>query len=184
MKIKKSQSIALWVGAILLVAIACSQTWYTLEMSPDGNSVELKSFDGFATYLFISPFLMLSAASVFTFMFLSRLPRLIIGALSSVFTALLLALVSFRVASADVSSLSREIEAATGIAATHGLDQIDTSVTSSAYWAIASIVLLLAIQTAATISSLTWPKKKARTELSISSEAESSDTISIWDSQR
>lgn len=183
MKIRKQTALVFWVGAIILVSIACSQNWYTLAMTPNGETVELKSFDGFTTYAFISPFLVLSGAAAFTFLFLPRVARLVIGSITSLFTAALLALVALGVAKSDISALSSEIEAATGVATAHGLNQIETSVNSITSLAIGAIALLLIIQVSVTFASKNWPARQARTELTTSAIDEN-DTISIWDSQR
>jgi TM2 domain-containing membrane protein YozV len=183
-KIKKQTALVFWVGAIILVSIACSQTWFTLAMAPNGETVELKSFDGFTTYAFISPFLVLSGAAAFTFLFLPGVARLVIGSIASLFTAALLALVTLGVAKSDISALSSEIEAATGIATAHGLKQIETTVSSSASLAIVAIALLLIIQVGVTFASKSWPARVARTELPRTVTSDENDTISIWDSQR
>jgi hypothetical protein len=183
-KIKKQTALAFWVGAIILVSIACSQTWFTLAMTPNGETVELKSFDGFTTYAFISPFLVLSGAAAFTFLFLPGVARLVIGSIASLFTAALLALVTLGVANSDISALSSEIEAATGIATAHGLNQIETTVNSSASLAVGAIALLLIIQVGVTFASKSWPARLARTELPRTVTSDENDTISIWDSQR
>lgn len=184
MKITKGLSFAAWLVGILLAVIASGQTWFTLEMKPADTVVTIQSFDGFTTFGYISPVLMLAACQGLIFFFSGPVARSWIGWASVLTSALLTVALAFDVLSQNIANLGPAIENATGIAATHGIDGVTVVTEIGGYLAILSLALLVAVQATATVTSRTWPARKARTERAVVKEGAATDTISMWDSQR
>lgn len=184
MKIKKSSSLGLWFIALGFATIAASQTWFQLSMSPNGDAVTISEFDGFTTYSFISAVLLASLAAVFVISFVGTLARKIISILALVLSGAGLALLISRVATSDISGLSSQIEKATGIAANHGIKNVDVVTTIWSQLGIASFVLLSVATLLVLLTERNWPARVAKIERQQSKAKAPTDNISLWDSQR
>ena len=182
----KSRALTLWAALVILSYIFVSQDWFTLEMTPNGETVKLASFDGVSAYSTLSPLLMLNFAAILVVSF--------VGSLARKFVALTIALVNIsslvwtalRVQQQDISGLAKQVEQMTGIAAAHGVD--DVVVTS--LWASIAFLITLALSTGAVglilFKEHRWPKRSAKTERrgAAGRVEEPKDAIGIWDSQR
>jgi hypothetical protein len=182
----KGRLLAAWAAIAVVAYIFSSQDWYTLSMSPNGESVKLATYDGLTAYGNLSPVLMLNLAGVLTVSFVGSIGRRI--------TSLLLALANLgslvwmisRVATQDISGLAKQVEQMTGIAAAHGVDGLTVQTQSAPFGLLASLALLALIALAVVITEKRWPKRAARTEIAAKTTkaGEPKDAIGIWDSQR
>ena len=186
MKLNKSKTLGLWALVLLANYIAIAQPWYSLEMAPNGTTVELGRYDGFTAYSFLSPILLVSLAALFAAAFIGGLARKIAGLLALALTAFGLVVLAGKIAGSDVSGLAPQIETLTGIAATHGIKDLTVLVLPFASISLALLSLLGAAEVVFLLSERTWPKRTAKGDRYQvqQSVSEPSDTIGLWDSQR
>lgn len=182
----KSKTLGLWALILLANYIAAAQPWYSLEMAPNGTTVELGRYDGFTAYAFLSPILLVCLAALFASAFIGGVGRKIAGLAALSVSALGVALLTPRILGADVSGLASQIEKLTGIAATHGIKDLDVLVLSWAWISLALLLLLIAVQAAFMIVERNWPKRLAKSDRYQTSQTakDDNDTIGLWDSQR
>ena len=174
------------LGLILLMLIGsfalAGQTWYLVSMSPNDETVTLKSFDGYSTYAWVSPLLLVCLAAMATSAISASATRLVslwVGAVSSIALTLLSAL---SISRQDLSGVAKELETATGIAATHGITGLDIATqplapASIGVFAVLSVVFLVAI-----FASRHWKAKAVKATRQAGRPAK--DSISLWDEQR
>lgn len=182
----KSRALTLWAALVILSYIFVSQDWFTLEMTPNGETVKLASFDGVSAYSTLSPLLMLNFAAILVVSFVGSLARKFVGLTIALVNISSLVWTALRVQQQDISGLAKQVEQMTGIAAAHGVD--DVVVTS--LWASIAFLVALALSTAAVglilFTERSWPKRSAKTERTSAAKRveEPKDAIGIWDSQR
>lgn len=182
----KSRTLTLWAALVVLSYIFVSQDWFTLEMTPNGETVKLASFDGVSAYSTLSPLLMLNFAAILVVSFVGSMARKFVALTIAIVNIASLVWTAIRVQKQDISGLAKQVEQMTGIAAAHGVD--DLAVTS--LWASIAFLVALALCTAAVgliiFTESSWPKRSAKTERSSAAKRveEPKDSIGIWDSQR
>ena len=182
----KSRALSLWAASVILSYILASQDWYTLSMSPNGETVKLSSFDGMTSYGNLSPLLMLNFAAILVVSFVGTVARKCVTAAIVIANLSGLVWLVTRIQQQDISGLAKQVEQMTGIAAAHGVEDL----TVSALWASSGFVAALGLTTAVVCGILftekNWPKRSAKTERSAATTKaeEPKDAIGIWDSQR
>lgn len=182
----KSRALTLWAALVILSYIFVSQDWFTLEMTPNGETVKLASFDGVSAYSTLSPLLMLNFAAILVVSFVGSLARKFVALTIAIVNITSLVWTAIRVQQQDISGLAKQVEQMTGIAAAHGVD--DLVVTS--LWASIGFLVALSLSTAAVgliiFTERSWPKRSAKTERTSTTKRveEPKDAIGIWDSQR
>jgi len=141
------------------------------------------SFDGFTSYPWISPFLLVALAA-FALAFLLK-PKLrgIVFIIGSVFTLALTGLTAFALATNDLRNLSSQLEAATGIATTHGFDDLGISISAAASVSTFGFLLLGFVFLLAGLTQKTWTVSRAKTQKN-TPQTTPKDPISMWDEQR
>lgn len=174
------------LGLILLMLIGsfalAGQTWYLVSMSPNDETVTLKNFDGYSAYAWVSPLLLVCLAAMATSTIsaaATRLLSLLVGAVSSIALTLLSA---FSISRQDLSGVAKELETATGIAATHGITGLDVATqplapASIGVFAVLSLVFLVGI-----FASRHWKVKAVKATRQTGRPVK--DSISLWDEQR
>jgi hypothetical protein len=181
----KDKRKALSATALLLVLswFGPGQTWFEVSMSPNDESVLLKSFDGYTAFAFISPLLLVSSAGFGMAMLSKKRSRTIALFIASVaqLSLAILALVKF--ASQDLSGVAKQIESATGIAANHGLDGVATNAQAAGFFAVAFLFLGGLALLANAISSRDWADTPKKTDQRLKG-SKPKDSISLWDQQR
>ena len=182
----KSRTLGLWALILLANYISVAQPWFGLEMAPNGTAVELGRYDGFTAYAFVSPLLLVCLAALFASAFLGGVGRKISGGVALAATGLGLFLLAPRIFGSDISGLSTQIEKLTGIAATHGIEDLTVLVMPWAWISLACLALLFAIESAFLMAEGRWPKKIAKSDRFQTSQTakDENDTIGLWDSQR
>lgn len=182
----KSRTLGLWTIVLIANYIATAQTWLLLEMAPNGTTVQLGSFDGFTTYSFLSPILLVCLAALFASLFLGGVGRKIAGLLGLAANLSALGLLVPRLLSSDVSGLAPQIEQLTGIAATHGIKDLTVLVLPWAWISVGTLALLALIQGFFLLTERKWPKKAAKSDKYQTGQTakDENDTIGLWDSQR
>ena len=182
----KSRALTLWAALVILSYSCVSQDWFTLEMTPNGETVKLASFDGVSAYSTLSPLLMLNFAAILVVSFVGSLARKFVALTIAIVNITSLVWTAIRVQQQDISGLAKQVEQMTGIAAAHGVD--DLVVTS--LWASIGFLVALSLSTAAVgliiFTERSWPKRSAKTERTSATKRveEPKDAIGIWDSQR
>ena len=178
------------LGLISLVMVGAfslaGQNWYLVSMSPGDEAVTLRNFDGYSSYPWMSPLLLVCLAALATSAISSgatRVTSLSVGAVSSVALTLLSAL---SISRQDLSGVASELEAATGIAASHGivggLEGLDIATQPLAGISVGFFVALVLLFALAAITSGNWKAKPTQPTGRTSKPAK--DPISLWDEQR
>jgi len=182
MRLAKGRSL----GLILLMLIGsfalAGQAWYLVSMSPNDDTVTLKSFDGFSAYAWLSPLLLVCLAAMATSAISIgsiRVVSLFSGA-ASAFTLTLLA--GLAISTQDLAGVTRELETATGIAATHGLNGLTITTQPFALLSIGTFALTCMVFILTVFTSKNWASRASTP--SRSSQVQTKDTISLWDEQR
>ena len=174
------------LGLIMLMLIGsfalAGQTWYLVSMSPNDETVTLKNFDGFTAHAWLSPLLLVCLAACGTSAIsaaTTRMASLLVGAISAISLALLSAV---SISNQDLSGVSKELETATGIAATHGLTGLDIVTQPMALLSIGVFGALGVVFGLAIFASRHWKSKTARPTRQPGRPVK--DSISLWDEQR
>ena len=181
--LSKGRSISVVLSLQVASWILSGQSWYQVSMTPDGESLVLQTFDGFTSYSFISALLLVALSGIAVAMLSNNFTRTLALLLSSLAGFCLSVLGITSVLSTNLTGITKQIESATGIAATHGLSGVETNTLFYAYLANASFVALAITTLTAAWFSRNWvnrlksPQKKP-------SRPKPTDSISLWDEQR
>ena len=171
------------ISFLLLAAFfLAGQTWYLVSMSPNDEAITLRSFDGYSSYPWISPLLLVCLAALATSAISSggtRLTSLSVGIGSSF---LLAVLSTISISTQDLSGVAKALETATGIAATHGVEGLAISTQPMALACAGLFVGLGLLFAVAIWTSRSW--KANRVEPSRRAIKPVKDSISLWDEQR
>ena len=175
------------LGAItvLLVAgfILSGQTWYQITMRPDESAVVLKNFDGYSTYPWISPLLLVALAAFSLASLMKAKARGVVFAIGSLSSIVLFSLTTIAVTTQDLRNVKTLLEEATGIAATHGLDSFEISVGPAAQISLLCFALRAIAFFLAALAQARWVKSQTQQSIKrVSGRA--TDSISLWDEQR
>ena len=158
------------------------QPWYLVTMSPNEETVTLKDFDGYSAYAWISPLLLVCLAAMVTAAISAGAARTVslwVGVLSSAALTLFSAL---SISQQDLSGVSKEIENATGIAATHGVTGLEIATQPLAPATVGVFGLLCLVFGLVIFSSRNW--KVSPVKATRQSHRKPKDSISLWDEQR
>jgi uncharacterized membrane protein (TIGR02234 family) len=178
--------LTLWLASLGLAWISASQTWFTIEMFPDGKTVELQQFDGVTTYPFLTAIFIASAASLFASLFVQSLARKIVGAIAGLISVGAIWLIATKVAGQDLSGISKQLETLTGIAANHGAGDYEVLASAWPWVTLATMSLQLGVIAVFLVVESRWPKRAQKIERSSAAtrSEDEQDSIGIWDSQR
>jgi hypothetical protein len=174
-------------GASLVIL---SQTWYSISMSPDGNAVLLGDYTGAdanPSALATSGF---AALTILILAFSSGLVfRLVAGIGLFANAAMTYAVMTSFIAN-NISSLDSELDRLTGIAGTHGINDLDISQESSGWiWLVVEISLILLLAYGCVVApqrkQATAKRSAAQVSTNLAKRAEPpASTIDLWDEQR
>lgn len=156
-------------------------------MSPNDEVVTLQLFDGFTSYSWISPILLVCLAAISVSALTAGLSRTISLSIGIVGSALLVFLGSSAVIGQNLSGVAKQIESATGIAATHGVTGLFVETTQLAYLSLGTFALMGLIFLVAAITHHRWPSRIRKSGNGMQksfSESTPQDAISLWDEQR
>lgn len=175
------------LGALTVFLLAgfilSGQTWYQVTMRPDESAVVLKNFDGYSTYPWISPLLLVALAAFSLASLMKAKARGVVFAIGSLFSIVLLSLTTIAVATKDLRNVQNLLEEATGIAASHGLDSFEISVAPAAQISLISFALMASVFFLAALAQAKWVKSQTQQSTKkVSGMA--TDSISLWDEQR
>lgn len=182
----KQRMLGLVALLVISAMIAAGQPWFSISVGGSSEPLQVKSYDGYTAYSFLMPLLLVVATAIVVSSFVSVKARyftLGLATLANIFLTFSLAL---NLKEQRITGLSKQLEAATGIAVTHGLDGVGV-LTEPAAWV--SLYLCGAI-TLALLASLftqrTWRVKPKLNEPAKvgATKIKKDDSISLWDSQR
>lgn len=179
----RGRSLALLVLLQVTAWISASQGWFQVTMAPNDDSVLLKSFDGFSAFAFISPLLLVTLASFIVGLLSKATVRSIAFALAAISQVILTIVSGIKVAASDLSGVAKQIEAATGIAMSHGISDVTIALQPAAFIALLTFALLGLNLFVAAFASRKWATKQ-RTDAPKSAKNSPRDPISLWDQQR
>lgn len=171
---------------ILIALISSGQSWYQIAMAPNDQQVVIQEFDAYTTYPWISPLLLvclLALAVTALTVGITRTAALSLGLAGS---ALLSFLSISAISSQDLTGLSDELEKATGIAATHGIKDLQIQTLHSPWFSLAAYCLIAILFGITIYLQRNW-RTKVRPSAARPKKATSldlKDSISLWDEQR
>lgn len=175
------------ISALQLFALVLLvQTWFTLSMVIDEKTLELGAFDGASAFGVSMPLSLLSLSALLVAFISNGFGLVSALAVTSIANLTNLALVTPMLVSQDLSALDGQLDRLTGIANTHGLE--DLAVQQSAApiaWMVVTlgcaVVAFSALKYVGTWKSARFDKvetaKKPRRDSSVS-------PIDLWDNQR
>lgn len=184
----KSKTIALALALQLLGLITLTQTWVSVSMASEGKSNSLGEFDGATTYPIAMPIALFAIAAVLIAAISRRLNRLIALALASVAELGALAFVMPQVLTRAISALDNQLDRLTGIANTHGIEDVSVSYSWAPWlWAFATLIAATWLAFAC-LKQGSWQQQETSDRYSTAKPAKKNkadtSTIEIWDSQR
>jgi len=177
--------------ALSFVFIFAGQSWFQVSMFPNQDTVSLQEFDGYTAYVWLAPLLLVCLAVLaVSLLTTGRIRRitLFIGFLSCGLT-FFLSVTS--VLTKDLSGVSRQLEAATGIAVSHGVDGVEVQTQPYVFMSLVLLVFLTIGFFWAAILSNRWlpqqgkvARQGAKSSITSVSKSSSNDSIGLWDQQR
>lgn len=181
LRLGKSRFLALIFVFLIGAFVLAGQQWYSVSMTPNDEAVTIRTFDGYSCYTWISPLLLVCLAAFGTSSISSGVARFISlfsGAISSISLAFFSAV---SIAGSDLSGISKEIESATGIAASHGAKDLSVTLMPVALLSVAVFAILGGVFLVAALSQKYWPDRATPVKRS---KPLVQDPISLWDEQR
>ena len=178
----KGRTLALIFIVLLGCFLLAGQAWYLVSMSPNDEAITIRNFDGYSSYPWISPLLLVCLAAFATSAISSggtRLTSFLVGTVSSLCLTFLSAI---SISTQDLSGVANEIEAATGIAATHGIAGIEISTQPFALGSCGAFMGLGILFALAFSVSRKWKVKVVQSSQRTLKPVK--DSISLWDEQR
>ncbi len=188
----KSRALAIALVFQLAALLSLSQPWFKVSMQIDGSVVELGSFDGATTYPVSSPLALLGLASLSIVAISASKTRFAAILISiSASLAALLAIVPL-IITRNISALDGQLDRLTGIANTHGLQDLLIAPTAFAsIWMAISAILLVYLIWMLRLSRAWSNQDKAasssdekRFAQGSKAKSQPKDSIELWDDQR
>jgi hypothetical protein len=183
LKLTKARILLLLSLLEIAAWVFSGQNWYQVSMTPNDQTVVLQSFDAFTVNGFTSPMLTVTLAALTAALLTNGKSRSLIFSLASATSLGLAVLAGFFVWQQNLSGVAKQIESATGIAATHGLTGVQTMTQIAAPIGVGSYFLLAIGFGIAVNASRFWVKKPSES-LAKASTKRPTDAISLWDQQR
>ena len=180
---RKGRVFALLLIILVLAFVLSGQGWYTVSMNPNDSALVLKSFDGYTTYAYLSPLLLVCLAGTATAAISPGITRIVSFTMAALASSLLVGLTLVNVIGQNLSGVSKQIESATGIAATHGIKDLTVQVSFYSQASIVSYFLMLIAFVWALVACRSWVTM-ARSQGAESVRGKLTDPISLWDQQR
>lgn len=182
----RSKSVALSLVFQALALLVLSQDWFSISMKADGALVELGSYNGASAYPVATPLALLSLAALSIVAISTGITQRVAIAITAISPVAALAVVLPLAVSNDVSALDAQLDRLTGIANTHGLQDLGIAQTSmitiwallTALSAIAAVWMLLRSSRWQNLDRGVTIKKQRATK------ARPKTSIDLWDEQR
>ena len=152
-------------------------------MRPGDSAIVLKDFDGYSTYPWISPLLLVALAAFSLASLMKAKARGVVFIIGSLFSIVLFSLTAVAVATQDLRNVRVLLEEATGIAASHGLDNYEISLNPAAQVSLLFFALMAAAFALASITQVNWASSRSQAP-ERKAEKRPTDSISLWDEQR
>jgi hypothetical protein len=184
--VNRSRSVALALAFQALALLSLSQDWFSISMKADGALVELGSYNGASAYPVATPLALLSLAALSIVAISTGITQRIAIAITAISPVAALSIVLPLAVSNDVSALDAQLDRLTGIANTHGLQDLGIAQTAMiTIWALLTALSAVAAVWMLFLSSrwqnldrgVTIKKQRA-------TKARPKTTIDLWDEQR
>lgn len=178
------------VGLIALLALSTigySQTWLSLNMQPNGKTVQLAAFDGLALQPWMGFALGFVGLAGLMAIYMAPLARRVLLAMGSLVVAASGGVSAVLAISQSATAVQTQVDTALNVASAHDIlpNQVgfDWSTASYSWIVLALLTLHLAI---ATGKSSKWTARKniERSGPSSKAKKQATDPISLWESQR
>lgn len=183
MKINRGRQLLTLAILELAAWIVSGQNWYEVSMTPDQDTLVLQSFDAMATNGFTGPILSVNLAALAAGLLTAGKSRSLIFSIASFSSLGLTILAAINVSQQNLAGVAKQIESATGIAATHGLTGVEVTTLISAPIGVGIYALLAIGFGYAAATSKFWQKRVAKVNQE-SNKKGPTDSISMWDQQR
>lgn len=165
----------------LLNLLLLTQTWFSIAMKVNGANSTLGDFDATATYALAMPSsLLAAAATLVAFLVAGKAKRVVLGFIALV-TAVLGAWLGLQVFNRNIAGLDSQLDKLTGIAKTHGIDNLQVQVGFAPWtWlAITGLIVLLGGYLAT--NRALWV---VRQPVAPVKKTKAASTIDLWEQQR
>lgn len=165
----------------LLNLLLLTQSWFSIAMKIDGTDTTLGDYDATSTYALAMPTTLLAlAASLVAFLVAGSAKRVVL-AFGALVTGSLGIWLAIQISNRNISGLDSQLDRLTGIAKTHGVENLEVKVglVPWAWLAITLLIVVLGVYLAANRS--TWI---ARQPLTLPASDKASSTIDLWEQQR
>jgi len=165
----------------LLNLLLLTQTWFSVAMKVNGANTTLGDFDATTTYALAMPSSLLAVASTLVAFLVAGKAKKFVLAFSALVTGALGAWLGVQVFNRNIAGLDSQLDRLTGIARTHGVDnlQVQVGIAPWAWLAITGLVVLLGGFLA--VNRSTWV---IRQSASAGKSAKATSTIDLWEQQR
>lgn len=183
----RTRSLSVALALQVLALLALTQTWYTISMTTDGNAVALGSYDGASAYPVATPLALLGLAAISVVAISAGKTRLVAISISAVSAFAALALIVPLWLSQDVSALDTELDRLTGIANTHGLQDLGIAGSAMSFAWMALTALTAIFSSWMIVNSRNWvylDRGVSSNGASASKKPRPKSAIDIWDEQR
>ena len=178
----RGRALGLIFIALLAAFFSSGQAWYKVSMTPNDETLTLQTFDGYTAYPWLSPLLLVCLAALAIAGLSKGKSQKIVFALGAVASFSLTVLAISVLTNRDLSGVAKQIETATGIAATHGMAGVTVQPQTAAYLSVFVYVALFGVFMLALLVQRAWQVNPR--SFKTPSRTAPTDAISLWDEQR
>jgi hypothetical protein len=184
--VNRSRSVALALAFQALALLALSQDWFSISMKVDGAFLELGSYNGASAYPVASPLALLSLAALSIVAISTGMTQRVAIAITAISPIMTLAIVLPLAIRNDVSALDAQLDRLTGIANTHGLQDLGIAATAMiAPWALlTTLVAIFGVWMLFLASRWQNLDRGVTIKKQPPSKASPKTSIDLWDEQR
>lgn len=170
----------------LLALVLLVQTWFTLSMVIEDRPLELGAFDGSSAFPVSMPFALLALSALLVALISNGFALASALSLTSLSNLANLALVLPLIAAQDLSALASQLDRLTGIANTHGLDDlgVDQSLLPFAWIAVTLVSALIPAISLKHVGKWQSARFDRVGTANKSKRTPAVSTIDLWDNQR
>lgn len=182
----RARSVSLALAFQVLALLTLSQDWFTISMKADGAIVQLGSYSGASAYPVATPLALLSLAALSIVAISTGLTQRAAIAITALSPVASIAIVLPLAIGKDVSALDSQLDRLTGIANTHGLQDLGIEQTAMiAIWAmlvaVSALTAIWMFLLAARWENLDRGVKAAKQR---AAKKRPKTSIDLWDEQR
>lgn len=165
----------------LLDLLLLTQTWFSIAIKVNGTNTTLGDFDATATYALAMPSSLLALASTLVAFLVAGKAKKFVLTFSALVSGALGGWLGIQVANQNIAGLDSQLDRLTGIAKTHGVDNLQVQVGFAPWvWLVVTgVAVLVGVYLVANRSAWT-----TRQSLIPAKSVKATSTIDLWEQQR